>query len=96
MIQELKRFDAPEDIFGPGKWVKRKPKLKVKTVNRLKKWDETDETGFYAEVARLIPEWNLDDCETGEPLAQPRDNPAIFDELELAHEFKWVFGLLNQ
>jgi hypothetical protein len=92
----LKQFDAPEDIFGPGKYVKRLPKLKTKTVDRLKKWNEKDETGFYQEVARLIPEWNLDDCETGEPLPQPKDDPSVFTELEVAQEFKWVFGLLNQ
>ncbi len=91
----LKRFEAPEHIFGPGKWVMRRRKIKLKVQEEIRNWPEDDVDGFFAFLARLIPQWNLDDCETGEPLPNPEDDPSVFGELDIEEELPWVMGLLN-
>jgi len=89
------RFEAPEEIFGEDKWVERRRKIKLKVQDQILNWSNDDYEGLCAFLATLVPRWNLDDFDTGEPLAYPEDDPTVFGELDQEEEFPWVMELLN-
>ncbi len=95
VVADTIRFEAPVEIFGEGKWVERRRKIKLKVQDQILNWPSDDYEGLCTFLATLVPRWNLDDCETGEPLACPEDDSMIFGELDQEEEFPWVMELLN-
>ena len=87
-----RRFDCPEDVFGADKHILRKRFMKVKVVRKIQ--NAVTETEVFKVLAQYVVEWNLDDVETGEPLAQPYDNPEVFDELDILEQFPWILDTL--
>ncbi len=85
-------FECPEDIFGAGKYIRRKRFMKVKVVRKIQ--SAVTESEVFETLAQYIVEWNLDDVETGEPLAQPYQNPEVFDELDILEQFPWILDTL--
>jgi len=88
----VRRFDCPEEVFGPGKHILRKRFMKVKVVRKIQ--NAVTEKQVFEILAKYVVEWNLDDVETGEPLAQPYDNPEVFDELDILEQFPWILETL--
>ena len=85
-------FDCPEQIFGKGKWIERKRFMKVKTVRKIQ--SAVTEQEVFDLLAQYIVAWNLDDVETGEPLAQPYQNEEVFDEVDILEQFPWILETL--
>jgi len=88
----VRRFDCPEDIFGKSKHILRKRFMKVKTVRSIQ--HAATEKEVFEVLAQYVIEWNLDDVETGEPLAQPYQNPDVFDEVDILEQFPWILETL--
>ena len=89
---QTRKFACPPDAFGTEKYILRKRFMKVKAVRQIQ--GATDEQEVFKLLAEYIVEWNLDDVETGEPLAQPYQNPAVFDEIDLLEQFPWILETL--
>ena len=87
-----RRFDCPEDVFSAGKYICRKRFMKVKMVRKIQ--GAVTESEVFKLLAQYVVEWNLDDVETGEPLAQPYQNPEVFDELDILEQFPWILETL--
>jgi len=87
-----RRFDCPEDVFGKGKYILRKRFMKVKAVRKIQA--ASVETEVFKVLAQYVVEWNLDDVETGGPLAQPYQNPDVFDEVDILEQFPWILETL--
>lgn len=87
----------PSDIFEQGARAERAKPLKMKKVRQLARLQQEMQTNIGAfdelcvELATVWPEWNLVDLETGQPLPQPKDDAAVFDELEPA-AFRYFGG----
>jgi len=87
-----RKFTCLEDVFGAGKYILRKRFMKVKAVRKIQNAVTEDEV--FKLLAQYVVEWNLDDVETGEPLAQPYQNPEVFDEIDILEQFPWVLETL--
>jgi len=87
-----RRFDCPEEIFGAGKYITRKRFMKVKAVRAIQ--SAATEAEVFKLLAQYVVEWNLDDVETEEPLAQPYQHPEVFDELDILEQFPWILETL--
>ena len=87
-----RKFACPPDIFGPDTYVVRKRFMKVKAVRKIQA--AITETEVFKVMADYIVEWNLDDVETGEPLAQPYQNPEVLDEVDILEQFPWILETL--
>lgn len=85
----------PEEIFGPDATAERRSPLRVRHVRRIGvlQQDRSPETFdlLSDELAQVWPAWNILDPETGEPLPQPQDDPAVFMELEV-DQFQYFGG----
>jgi len=91
---KTRRVECPAPIFGPDKYLIRKRHIKTRSIRKLedsiKVNQDFDEC--YGILARYTLEWNIDDCETGEPLPQPHNNPDVFDDLDTGEQFAWLMN----
>ena len=91
-----RKFDCPQDLFGEGKFIIRKRRIKTKVVRQMEAAVKTrmDFGELYELMARYTIEWNLDDIDSGEPLPQPYENSAVFDELDSGEQLPWVVNIV--
>jgi len=87
-----RHFECPEDLFGPAKYIVRKLRMKARISRKIR--DAESDQEVFGLLAQYIVEWNLDDCETGDPLAQPYQNADVFDELDILEQFPWIIEKL--
>ena len=87
-----RRFNCPADLFGPGKFIDRRRFIKTRNITALENAIKVDQDLQKAHgiMARYIAEWNLDDCETGEPLPQPGENPDVFNDVDTGEQLVWI------
>lgn len=92
--QSVKKHDASE-VQGEGSFVVTTA-VKVREIRQIRKLAKTEDfdefEGGVSLLARHIKEWNFVDDED-QPLAQPKDDPSVIDELT-NEESEYLVGLL--
>ena len=88
-------MNAPESIFDvEGAVIYRRKRVPVWRVDELRTSETPEEV--YSRLANLVPRWEgVVDCETGEPLANPEDDPSVFGHLDSREQMPWISAQLG-
>lgn len=100
MSQKIKYIDIPlpEEVFDVnGAFIirrKRIPTYRVDALFQIRQSDDPDKTQkLYAAVAEFFPRWQgVVDCETGETLPNPEDDPTVFSRLDVTEQWPWIMN----
>lgn len=100
MSQKIRFIDIPlpEDVFDVEDAViirrKRIPVWRIDELFSIRESEVPDRTAqLYASAAELIPRWQgVIDCDTGEELANPEDDPSVFSRLDVTEQWPWIMN----
>jgi len=87
----VRKVNCPPGIFGEGAYVERRRFIKTRQIQELEAVIQSGDLAKIGEaLAGYVWRWQIEDCETGEQLPQPYQNPDAFGELDYTEQLSWI------
>lgn len=99
MVIKYVLIPAPEEVFDvEGATITRRKRISVAAIDAMDQIRRTgnDVNALYRAMAELIPEWDgILHVDTGEPLPNPKEDPAAFAGLDVTEQLPWLGEVLK-